>query len=212
MSVETLSHAERLALRLIDGDRDEATYHEFRFEALAMAHTWESAWLAEELVATFEKAGQDQRPHSETAAVVLGMLRGVRLARAHGEASAKSPAWASPALAAAGVTALGMIMAAVINQYGASKVASNSQAAVQPAVVKPQIQIVLPSSAANAPPAQTVVQQQPASSPATSSPKPAPTASASPVAKSSPATAAQPPAQDETPDETPHGNGPAGSH
>jgi hypothetical protein len=198
MTHDTLSHAERLAQRLIDGDGDEATYHELRFEAMAMAHAWQSTWLAEELVAIFDKAGQDGRERAETAAIVQGMLRGVRLARANGAAAAKSPAWANPALTAAGITTLGMIAAAVINQYGGMKAASHSQATVQPAVVKPNIQIVIPSSAP------VFVQQQApaaghAAAHAAGSAKPA----ASPPAAAAPKASAPPVAPVEPAAETP---------
>lgn len=200
MSQNPLPHAERLAQRLIDGEADGAIYHELRFEAMALAHAWHSEWLAEELVATFDKAAQDHRPHGETAAVVQGLLRGVRLARAHGAATSKTPAWANPAVAAAGVTTLGLIVAAMINQYGGMKAASHSQAVVQPAVVKPQIQIVLPSTAANAtPPPQTATQPSPVESAhAAPAAKPSAAASPAPATKSSsepaaPAEAGEPP-------------------
>jgi hypothetical protein len=192
MPPSTLSHAERLAQRLIDGEGDEAIYHELRFEAMAMAHAWHSEWLAEELVATFDNATQAQRPHSETAAIVQGMLRGVRLARAAGVTAGKAPAWANPALAAAGITTVGMIVAAIINQVGGMKAANSSQASMQPAVMKPNIQIVLPSNAANAVPSHTVILQQPAASGHDAA---APSAAATPAAKASaqaPDTATEP--------------------
>jgi hypothetical protein len=159
-----LSQAERLAQRLIEGEGDEAVYHELRFEAMAVAHTWHCDWLAADLVATFDHAAQAGRPRPETAAIVLGLLRGARLARARGETAGKTAAWTNPALIAAGITTLGMILAAVINQYGGMKAASNSQAVVQPAVVRPNIQIVLPSTAAHTTPTQTVIQVSPSAS------------------------------------------------
>jgi hypothetical protein len=159
-----LSQAERLAQRLIEGEGDEAAYHELRFEAMATAHAWHCEWLAADLVVTFDHAAQAGRAHPETAAIVLGLLRGARLARAHGETSHKSAAWTNPALIAAGITTIGMILAAVINQYGHMQAASDSAAAVQPAVVRPNIQIVLPSTAAQTTPAQTVIPASPSAS------------------------------------------------
>ncbi|MBC7545308.1 MAG: hypothetical protein H7338_21495 [Candidatus Sericytochromatia bacterium] len=185
---QALTSAERLAQRLLDDAGNDAGYHELRFVAMAQAHTWQAPWLAAELVAIFGHAEQAQRIRPETVAIVQGLMRAARLARSH-PVEPKGFAWTNPAVLAAGITSLALVLAALINHASDTGGKRGATASVAPAIVRPNIQIVMPT--AQAP--QTVIVQPthaPAQVTATVKPSAAAVAAPAPQATATPATTA----------------------